>query len=56
VTDDAKPELHLLPGDLAFDVDALVALFTQLTGRVPSAQEIAEARALIDAAQQAPPD
>ena len=48
MTDAAIPELHLLPGDLAFDVDITVAFFTALTGRTPTAAEIAEVRALFE--------
>ena len=43
-----QPELHLLPGELAFDLDALVAFYTEVTGRAPTPEELAEARALIE--------
>ena len=48
MTDTDRPELSLLPGALAFDVDTLVDFFTQLTGRVPTAEEIAEVRAIFE--------
>ena len=45
--DKPKPELTLLPGDLANDLDALVAFFEKLTGRKPTPEDIAETRAMI---------
>ena len=49
--DDAAdtPTLHLLPGDFAFDVDAIMAFYTALTGKTPTPAEIVEARAYLDA-------
>lgn len=44
-----KPTLALLSGKDAFDVDALARLFTALTGRSPTPEEIARARATIAA-------
>ncbi len=40
---DPKPELTLLAGDL-YDVDAIVAFYTKLTGRTPTPEEIEEVR------------
>lgn len=44
-----KPTLALLSGKDALDVDALARLFTALTGRDPTPEEIAQARAKIAA-------
>ncbi len=48
-TDDDAPSLNLLPGDFAFDVDAITAFYTAITGKTPTPAEIAEARAYLDA-------
>jgi hypothetical protein len=41
---DTKPELSLLPGELMYDVDAIVAFYTKVIGRAPTPEEIEELR------------
>lgn len=43
-----KPELHLMPGRLAFDPEVLVAMFVKLIGRAATEQEIAEVREIFE--------
>jgi hypothetical protein len=42
-TDDAKPQLFLLPGD-SLTFEQVMVLFTSLTGREPTEAELDEAR------------
>jgi hypothetical protein len=49
-----KPTLSLIPGN-ALTVENLAALFEKLTGRKPTEEELAEARAILEADQASPP-
>lgn len=40
---DEKPELNLVPGDAT--EEEIIALYTRLTGRAPTADELEELRA-----------
>jgi len=42
-----KPKLVLLRGKDAFDIDSLVAMYKQLTGREPTNEEIDEAKGVL---------
>lgn len=42
-----KPELHLMKGDAAQDVDQLAKFFEKLTGRKPTPEELEEAREMV---------
>jgi hypothetical protein len=48
-----KPELTLLPGDAVFDVDAIVAFYTKLTGKTPTPDEIEQLRVELRKARDA---
>ena len=43
-----KPELHLLPGQDAGDLNNILDLFRSLTGREPTPEDIAEAKAELE--------
>ena len=51
--DAEKPELTLLPGELMFDVDAVVAFYTKLTGKTPTPEEIEQLRVELSRARDA---
>lgn len=42
-----KPRLTLLPGKKSGDINMLVKLFTHLTGRTPTQQEIDDAKKIL---------
>ena len=46
-----KKLVALAPGPEMFDLDAMIAFFVALTGREPTAEEIEEARQVLDGAQ-----
>jgi hypothetical protein len=42
-----KPTLALLKGNDAFDIDSLMAMYKQLTGREPTNEEIEAAKRIL---------
>lgn len=49
-----KPELHLISGKAAGELDDLLDLFRALTGREPTPEDIEESRAILEGDDSVP--